>query len=84
MERITDALFALDDEWCFTYLNSEAERVLFRTREDLLGKNVWEECSEAVGLGFYREYHKAMAEQVTVEFEEYYPPHEEPAAAIAR
>lgn len=76
LESITDAFFALDSEWRFTYLNSEAERVLQRTREELLGKNVWEEFPEAVGLAFYREYHKALHEQATVEFEEYYPPSE--------
>ena len=74
LESITDAFFALDSEWRFTYMNSEAERVLQRPREELLGENVWEEFPEAVGSTFYREYHKALHEQTTVEFEEYYPP----------
>ncbi|CAA9427855.1 MAG: diguanylate cyclase/phosphodiesterase (GGDEF & EAL domains) with PAS/PAC sensor(s) [uncultured Rubrobacteraceae bacterium] len=74
LESITDAFFALDSEWRFTYVNSEAERVLQRTREELLGKNVWEEFPEAVGSAFYREYHRAFHEQTRVEFEEYYPP----------
>jgi diguanylate cyclase (GGDEF)-like protein/PAS domain S-box-containing protein len=74
LESITDAFFALDREWRFVYMNREAERVLFRRREHLLGKNVWEEFPEAVGLGFYREYHRAVNEGVTVEFEEHYPP----------
>ena len=74
LESITDAFFALDGEWRFTYANSEAERVLQRSREELLGKNVWEEFPEAVGSAFYREYHKALREQKTVEFEEYYSP----------
>ncbi len=74
LESITDAVFALDKKWRFTYLNSEAERVLFRSREELLGKNVWEEFPEAVGSTFYQEYHKAVKKRVTVQFEEYYPP----------
>jgi PAS domain S-box-containing protein len=74
LESITDAFFALDSEWRFTYVNSEAERVLQRPREELLGENVWEKFPEAVGSTFYREYHKALQEQTTVEFEEYYPP----------
>ncbi len=74
LESITDAFFALDSEWRFTYVNSEAERVLQRSREELLGENVWEKFPEAVGSTFYREYHKALHEQTTVEFEEYYPP----------
>jgi PAS domain S-box-containing protein len=73
-ESITDAFFALDKEWRFTYLNSEAEQLLNRTREELVGKNIWEEFPEAVGSTFYLEYRRALAEGVTVEFEEYYPP----------
>ncbi len=55
-ESITDAFFAVDIEWRFTYLNSEAERVLDRGRQELLGKNMWEEFPEAEGLKFYQEY----------------------------
>ena len=74
LESISDAFFALDHQWHFTYLNSKAERVLQRPREELLGKNVWEEFPEAVGSAFYTEYHRAVEEHITVEFEEYYPP----------
>ena len=72
-ESITDAFFSLDREWRFTYLNSEAERVLERERDALLGKSVWEEFPEAVGLKFYEEYNRAVNERRTVEFEEIYP-----------
>jgi PAS domain S-box-containing protein len=74
LQRITDAFFALDNQWRFIYLNSEAERILNRKKEQLLGKNLWEEFPESVDSTFYREYRKALAEQVTVGFEEYYPP----------
>lgn len=73
-ESITEAFFTLDREWRFSYLNSEAERVLDRSRENLLGKGVWEEFPDAVGSMFYEKYHRAMTEQVRVEFEEYCPP----------
>ncbi|MGB3684177.1 MAG: PAS domain S-box protein [Rubrobacteraceae bacterium] len=74
LESISDAFFALDNGWRFTYLNAEAERVLDRSREELLGKNVWDEFPEAVDLSFYREYHRALEEQITTEFEEFFPP----------
>ena len=74
LESITDAFFALDRDWCFTYVNREAERVLRRSRAELLGKNIWEEFHEAVGTTFAREYHRAMTERITTEFEEFYPP----------
>ncbi|HEV2655023.1 MAG TPA: PAS domain-containing protein, partial [Ktedonobacteraceae bacterium] len=49
LESITDAFFALDTQWRFTYLNAQGASLLQRTREELLGKNVWEEFPEAVG-----------------------------------
>ena len=74
LESITDAFFALDHEWHFTYVNGAAERLLRRPRAELLGRSVWEEFPEAVSTAFYREYRRAVAEQVTVDFEEFYPP----------
>lgn len=74
LESIGDAFFTLDKEWRFTYINRQAELSLQRKREELLGKNVWDEFPEAVGSAFDREYHKAVSERVDVEFEEFYPP----------
>ena len=74
LESITEAFYALDHEWRFTYLNATAERVLERSREALLGKNFWEEFPHAANLRFYPEYLRALAEQTTVQFEEYYEP----------
>ena len=71
---ITDAFMAFDRDWNFTYINDQAERVLFRSRGDLLGRSLWEMFPEAVGSTFEREYRRAVAEQTTVSFEEYYPP----------
>ncbi|MBE9125520.1 PAS domain S-box protein [Coleofasciculus sp. LEGE 07092] len=74
LESITDGFFALDKEWRFTYLNLQAERLLQSTRAELLGQTVWDKFSEAVGYKFYPEYHKAVSQQISVEFEEFYPP----------
>ena len=74
LESITDAFFTLDSEWRFTYVNAEAERLLFRSRTDLLGKIVWEEFPEAIGSAFDREYRRAAGQQITVTFEEFFSP----------
>jgi PAS domain S-box-containing protein len=74
LESITDAFFALDLEWRFTYINQEAERLLSRPREQLMGRNIWEVYADAVDSTFHREYNRAMSEQVPVAFEEYYAP----------
>jgi len=72
LESITDAFFTLDKEGRFTYLNQQTEPLLQRTRQEL-GKNAWDEF-QAVGSKFYREYHRAVSQQVSIEFEEFYPP----------
>jgi PAS domain S-box-containing protein len=74
LESITDAFFAVDRDWRFTYLNREAERLLRRSRDELLGRGLWAEFPEAVGATFERQYRRAMTEQETVQFEEYYAP----------
>ncbi len=71
-ESITDAFFALNGEWQFTYLNPKAEQILERTQQELLGKNVWDEFPESVGSIFDQEYHRAISEQVSIAFEGFY------------
>ncbi|MEO6666201.1 MAG: PAS domain-containing protein, partial [Nitrospiria bacterium] len=73
-ERITDAFVALDTDWRYTYVNRKAAEIFGRTPEDLIGTHIWTEFPEGVGQPFYHAYHKAMAEQVPVQIEEYYPP----------
>jgi PAS domain S-box-containing protein len=74
LESITDAFFALDHGWHFTYLNNEAEQLLQRAREELLGNSIWEAFPEAVGSTFYTMYHRAVDRQQTVQFQEFFPP----------
>lgn len=74
LDRITDGFFSLDHRWNFTYVNKVATNLLFRNREDLYNKNIWNEFPEAVDLLFYQMYHKALHEQVQVNFEAYFPP----------
>jgi PAS domain S-box-containing protein len=74
LESITDAFFSVDREWRFTYLNPQAERLLQTTQAELLGKSVWEKFPEAVSSTFYRNYHTAVWQKVSVQFEEFYPP----------
>jgi PAS domain S-box-containing protein len=74
VESITDAFITLDKQWRFTYVNHQAELILQKTRSQLIGKNNWEVYPESVNLAFYEQYHKALSQQVSVQFEEFYPP----------
>lgn len=74
LESITDAFFALDDNWTFTYVNRKAEKWLRRNREELIGTNIWDAFPGAVDLAFYERYKKVMAEERSIQFEAYFPP----------
>ena len=74
LESITDAFVAVDEDWTFTYVNAQAEALLERSREALVGRTVWDEFPQAIGSTFQDKYETAVEEQTTVEFTEYYPP----------
>ncbi|HEY9808344.1 MAG TPA: adenylate/guanylate cyclase domain-containing protein [Halomicronema sp.] len=74
VEGITDAFFALDRQWRFTYANKKAAEILQKHPESLFGKVIWEEFPALVDSTFYKEYYKAVSKQMGVTFEEYYEP----------
>jgi len=74
LDSITDAFFAVDREWRFTYWNAAAERMIGVPRDALLGKGLWDVFPDAVGSVFEREYAVAMAENVPRSFEAHYAP----------
>ncbi|KKI93060.1 histidine kinase [Bacillus sp. SA1-12] len=73
LDRITDAFFALNEEWKFTYVNKEATRLLRHKKEQLLGNCIWEVFPKTVDLQTYQYYHMAVREQISIVFEEYSP-----------
>ncbi|MGY1727729.1 SpoIIE family protein phosphatase [Geodermatophilus sp. SYSU D01062] len=74
LETMRSAFFALDREWRFTYVNAEAERVLRRGRDELVGGDLWELFPAAVGSDFEVNYRAAMERGEERVFEAYYPP----------
>ncbi|WP_254762649.1 sensor histidine kinase [Natrinema marinum] len=67
--RITDAVFAVDEEWRLTFCNERTERLLERSETELLGTVVWDGVPEAVGSALRDEYERAMRTQEPVAFE---------------
>lgn len=75
LESISDAFYTLDLGWRFTYVNSRAEQLLERRREDLLGTCFWDEFAPALDTDVEWAYRSALAEGRTVVLDEYhYPP----------
>ena len=74
LETISDAFVAFDADWHYTYVNQAAARLLQKTPEELLGKHVWREVFPSiVGELPYQQLHRAVAEQVPVEWVEWSP-----------
>jgi PAS domain S-box-containing protein len=74
VDRVTDAFFALDTGFRFTYLNERAETLLKRSRTELIGRVMWDEFPQTVETQFPEGFHRAMDEQVPVSFEIYHAP----------
>jgi len=71
-ERVTDAFFALDKDWNYTYINQKAEELHGRGADELLGKNIWQEFPDVVTEPFYYSLQNAMRTQQPVRVELYY------------
>lgn len=74
LENISDAFFMLDRDWRFMFVNTQCETLLHATSESLVGHSIWEKFPEAVGSVFEREYRRAIEQNTTVRFTEYYEP----------
>ena len=74
LEAMTEAFVLLDPEWRFAYLNHEAEGLLQRTREDLVGKSIWSEFPATLGTEVETTYRTAVAEQRPRFLQTYFAP----------
>ncbi|NMG06318.1 PAS domain S-box protein [Brasilonema sp. UFV-L1] len=74
LESISDAFIAYDRDWRYTYVNEAAVRLLRKSRNELIGKRVWDVFPPLCGTNVERMLHKAVDEQTTLVFEDYYAP----------
>lgn len=75
LESITEAYFALDCNWQFTYVNPQSEKLLDRPRGELIGKNFWEEFPTLVGSELGKMHHRVMTNRVAESLTAFYPDH---------
>jgi hypothetical protein len=74
IESITDGFYSLDPDWKFTYFNSAAERISGRSRNEVLGRSIWEVFPEAVNTSSYGYYHQAVRDKRSRTYELFYAP----------
>lgn len=74
LESITDALFTLNRNWQITYVNREAERLLQRSRDQILRRTLWECFPGTVNTEFEQAYREAMVSGDKIRFEAFYEP----------
>jgi|GEM_PF-860353 len=73
--RVTDAFYALDDEFRFTHVNERAEELLQASEAELLGESLWEQYPEAAEIDeVWNAFHAAMETQVPQSYETYFEP----------
>ena len=70
-ESITDAFFTLDNNWNFTYINNECERLLQKERESLLEENIWEVFPNQVNAELYHQFNRSFDTGKAAHFETY-------------
>jgi PAS domain S-box-containing protein len=73
LEAMPAGFYSLDREWRFTHVNAEGERLLGATRDELLGRVIWEAFPAAVNSIFEDSYRDAVRTGVPVSFDAYYP-----------
>jgi PAS domain S-box-containing protein len=69
LENTTDGFFALNGEGKFTYVNPRAESLLGRSRDELIGSDLWEKLPQLLNSTFEKNYRRVVAEQIAVDFE---------------
>ena len=74
LASITDGVVILDQDWRYTYVNAAAERLLGRSRDELLGRVVWEVYPGELGTAREQESRRAVNEGVPMVLENYWTP----------
>jgi PAS domain S-box-containing protein len=73
LESITDGFVTIDRDWKYRFVNAEAARLMQRPAGEFLDKSPWELFPEALNGKAYQQLHRAAADRVSVEFDDYNP-----------
>jgi serine phosphatase RsbU (regulator of sigma subunit) len=74
VEGMERPLFVLDADWRFRYINRAGARVIDRTVESMIGRDIWAEFPEALGSPFEELYRRVRADGGSGSAEDWFPP----------
>ncbi|GGJ23972.1 PAS domain-containing sensor histidine kinase [Deinococcus roseus] len=69
LENITDAVFAVDREHKFVYLNPPVEKLLGRSGSDMMGRHLWTEFPDLAAHPIFGQYQRSPDHTEKVAFE---------------
>jgi PAS domain S-box-containing protein len=69
LESIGDGFFTVDVNWMVTYWNKEAENILRKKREEVIGQSIWALYHEAIGTLSYLNMHNAANQSKVQNYE---------------
>jgi|GEM_PF-504546 len=69
LSSITDLFYSLDRDWRFTDVNRQTEIRFQKSRDELIGRSIWDVFPKASESLLYPNFHKAVAEQRPIHFE---------------
>ena len=72
LESIGDGFFAIDENWNVTYWNNRAGQLLGVSRDQVIGKNLWDVFATETNKTSYQKYNEARDRKEALHFEDYY------------
>lgn len=73
LESIADVFISINQDWQVVYLNRRASQLLGRSPDAVVQGNLWELFPDLIDTTFEQESRRAIALQVPITFEEFYP-----------
>lgn len=74
LNSLSDGFFIMNRNFTILFWNNSAEKLLGRSADDVVGKNLWEEYPELAGLKQYDDFQKLYKENKSIRFREYFAP----------
>jgi PAS domain S-box-containing protein len=72
LSSISEGFVVFDHDWRYTYINNRLLQMLGTTKEEILGKTIWQVFPDTVETEIYTKFHQAVAEQKPIHFEYFY------------